>query len=101
MPAFLSHLLLLVGAAAAPPAASSDDVQGWWRAAVRHDGESDDIYLHFQVRGGHRLATFSIPSVGTDEGAIGPYEATPGKVRLTGIGWELGRNPDGSLSADL
>ena len=102
MPAFLSHLLLLlVGAAAAPLAASADDVQGWWRAAVQHDGQSDDIYLHFQVRDGHRVATFSIPSVGTDEGAIGPYEATPGKVRLTGIGWELGRNPDGSLSADL
>ena len=80
---------------------ASDDVTGWWRATVRHGGESDDIYLHFQTRGGKNIVTFSIPSVATNDYPLGAYVASVSQIRLTSLGTNLERNPDHSLSTTL
>ncbi len=90
--------LLLTGAGDSQP---NSDVTGWWQATVSHDGQSDDIYLHFQTRGSKQVASFSIPSVATDDYPLSLYSASAAEVNLNSIGWVLKRAPDGSLRGTL
>src|SRR5205814_29842 len=43
----------------------------------------------------------SIPSVGTDQAALGPYRANASEVTLLGVGSKLNWAADGSLVGDL
>lgn len=94
-------MIALTGIATAAYAQAPEPVAGWWRATVKHDSEADDIYLHFQTRKGKDLVSFSIPSVATDDFPLGLYTVSSSQVRLTSVGSDLDRHPDGSLSGIL
>lgn len=94
-------MIALTGLATAAYGQAPADIAGWWRATVRHDGEADDIYLHFQTRNGKDIVSFSIPSVATDDFPLSLYTASSSRVRLTSVGSNFDRQPDGSLSGIL
>src|SRR5206468_7420327 len=93
--------IALTGLGTAVYGQSSENIAGWWKATVRHDGEADDIYFHFQTRNGKDIVSFSIPSVATDDFPLSLYTATSSQVRLASVGSDFVRNPDGSLSGIL
>lgn len=76
-------------------------VTGWWRASLSHDGESQDIWLHFQDRGGKLIASFSNPQIGIDDTPLSRVTITPQAVELSSIGWSLHRDADGTLSGTI
>jgi outer membrane protein assembly factor BamB len=85
--------------AAQPPQPAP--ITGWWRASLSHDGESQDIWLHFQDRGGNLIASFSNPQIGIDDTPLSRVTETPETVELSSIGWSLHRNVDGTLSGTI
>lgn len=97
----LALMIASTGVATAVYGQTSENITGWWRATVRHDGETDDIYFHFQTRNGKDIVSFSIPSVATDDFPFSLYTASSSQVRLTSVGSDFDRHADGSFSGIL
>jgi outer membrane protein assembly factor BamB len=83
---------------AAQPAVDRGDPAGWWRGLASHNGETDELYLHFQQRGERGVVSFSIPSVGTDDAPLTHYSYDANSVDLTEAGSTLARTRDGALT---
>src|SRR4051812_11416358 len=94
----LTFAALFLTTAASAQVEPSAPVTGWWRAALTHDGETRDFWLHIQDRDGKLLASFSNPLIGIDDAPLGRVTVEPRTVELTNLGWTLRREDDGSLT---
>jgi outer membrane protein assembly factor BamB len=95
VPRSIALASLAASAAVAQPAPS---ITGWWRAALRHNGETQAIWLHIQDRDGKLIASFSNPEIGIDDAPLSRVTDGAQSVDLTSIGWTLRKESDGTLS---
>lgn len=89
--------LLLAGTATAQ-AQQNTAVTGWWRSVLSHDGESRDIWLHFQDDNGKSIVGFGNPTIGVEDTPLSAVTVKRDSVELTNLGWTLHREPDGTLT---
>lgn len=97
----LAAAALLFATSGLAQAPSSQPIAGWWRATLTHNGEHQDIWLHFHDRDGKLIASFSNPPIGIDDTPLSRVSETPQSVELTNIGWTLHREADGTLSGTI
>jgi outer membrane protein assembly factor BamB len=76
-------------------------IAGWWRTSLSHAGESRDLWLHIEDRGGKLIAAVTIPEIGAKDSPLSRVEDRAQSVELTSIGWSLRKEADGTFSGTI
>lgn len=87
---FVRAVFAAVAMFAATPSWAQADIQGWWRADITYQGETEPFYFWFGTNAeGAPRVRFSVPVARMREVGGGAYEVVGNEVRLTNLGLTL------------